>query len=194
MPPCQSFDPSRFGTSWRVSSAATSGVPHLLLLTQYRLRRRRMRKRRFGNSRTSFALGSLTAIPRWRIAWKPSWLRDVAVPAGTLGSIDTFRFEERVLLAHCGDLVAAKKFDEGLDVIRGREHSFWLDRDVGRKAQWEACRRMAELGSLGVAVRAAAGKPAATLTPGSTLTSPKRDGSCHLALNYKNAIQTIPNA
>ena len=85
-------------------------------------------------------------------------LRDVAVPASALGSIDTFRFEERTLLAHCGDLVAEKKFDQALDIISGREHSFWLDRDVGRKAQWEACRRMAELGSLGVAVRAAIGK------------------------------------
>ena len=85
-------------------------------------------------------------------------LRDAAVPAGALGSIDTFRFEERVLLAHCGDLVAAKKFDQALEIIGGREHSFWLDRDVGRKAQWEACRRMAELGSLGVIVRAAVGK------------------------------------
>lgn len=85
-------------------------------------------------------------------------LRDAAVPAGTLGSIDTFRFEERVLLAHCGDLVAEKKFDQALEIIGRREHSFWLDRDVGRKAQWEACRRMAELGSLGVAVRAAVGK------------------------------------
>jgi len=85
-------------------------------------------------------------------------LRDVAVPARALGSIDTFRFEERTLLAHCGDLVAEKKFDDALDIISGREHSFWLDRDVGRKAQWEACRRMAELGSLGVAVRAAIGK------------------------------------
>jgi hypothetical protein len=85
-------------------------------------------------------------------------LRDAAIPAGTLGSIDTFRFEERVLLAHCGDLVAAKKFDQALNVINRREHSFWLDRDVGRKAQWEACRRMAELGSLAVAVRAGVGK------------------------------------
>ena len=34
-------------------------------------------------------------------------LRDAKVPAGrALGSIDTFRFEERALLAHCGDLVA----------------------------------------------------------------------------------------
>ena len=85
-------------------------------------------------------------------------LRDAGVAAGTLGSIDTFRFEERVLLAHCGDLVAAKKFDEALEIIGRREHSFWLDRDVGRKAQWEACRRMAELGSLGATVRAAVGK------------------------------------
>lgn len=85
-------------------------------------------------------------------------LRDAKVPGDGLGSIDTFRFEERVLLAHCGDLVAAKQFDQALAIIGGREHSFWLDRDVGRKAQWEACRRMAELGSLGVSVRAAISK------------------------------------
>lgn len=85
-------------------------------------------------------------------------LRDVVLPLGALGAIDTFRFEERTLLAECGDLVAAKEFDQALDIIGGREHSFWLDRDVVRKAQWEACRRMAELGSLGVAVRAAVGK------------------------------------
>ena len=85
-------------------------------------------------------------------------LSDATVPAETLGVIDTFRFEERVLLAHCGDLITAKKFEQALEIIGGREHSFWLDRDVGRKAQWEACRRMAELGNLGVAVRAAVGK------------------------------------
>ncbi len=85
-------------------------------------------------------------------------LRDAAVPAGTLGSIDTFRFEERVLLAHCGDLVAAKKFDEALEIIGQREQSFWLHRDVGRKAQWEACRRMAELGSIGSSVQVAVGR------------------------------------
>lgn len=67
-------------------------------------------------------------------------------------------FEERSLLAHCGTLVAEKKFNQALEIISGREHSFWVDRDVGRKAQWEACRRMAELGSLGVAVRAAINK------------------------------------
>jgi hypothetical protein len=85
-------------------------------------------------------------------------LRDVAVPANALGSIDTFRFEERTLLAHCGDLIAEKKFDQALNIISSREHSFWLDRDVGRKAQWEACRRMVELGSLGEAARVAISK------------------------------------
>jgi len=87
-------------------------------------------------------------------------LHNVTLPPGALGAIDTFRFEERTLLAYCGDLVAEKKFDQALDIICGREHSFWLDRDVGRKAQWEACRRMAELGRLAVAVRAAVSKAA----------------------------------
>jgi len=85
-------------------------------------------------------------------------LRDAKVPPEALGAIDTFRFEERALLAHCGDLIAAKRFDQALEIISGREHSFWLDRDVGRKAQWEACRRMAELGRLCVTVRGSLSK------------------------------------
>lgn len=68
------------------------------------------------------------------------------VQADALGSIDTFRFEERVLLAHCGELIASQKFREAMDLIEARKQSFWLDRDLGRNARWEACRRMAELG------------------------------------------------
>ncbi len=82
-------------------------------------------------------------------------LRGAKLPAGSLGAIDTFRFEERSLLSHCGDLIANRKFDEALALVGAREHSFWLDRDVARKAQWEACRRMAELGTVTMAVRAA---------------------------------------
>lgn len=85
-------------------------------------------------------------------------LRDAKVPLDGLGSVDTFRFEERVLLANCGDLVAANQFDKALAIISGREHSFWLDRDVGRRAQWEACRLMAELGRSCVSVRGAVSK------------------------------------
>jgi hypothetical protein len=85
-------------------------------------------------------------------------LRNVAIAADMLGSIDTFRFEERALLSYCGELIADKKFDEALVLVLERESSFWLDRDVARKAQWEACRRMAELGNATVAVRTAMAK------------------------------------
>src|SRR5262249_9800586 len=44
---------------------------------------------------------------------------------------------------------------QALSVIADRETSFWLDRDVTRKAQWEACRRMAELGAAAAAVHSA---------------------------------------
>jgi hypothetical protein len=83
-------------------------------------------------------------------------LRNAKVPATALGSVDTFKFEERVLLNHCGDLIAATKFDEALTIIKARERSFWVDRDIGRKAQWEAVRRMADLGSIALSVQASA--------------------------------------
>ena len=85
-------------------------------------------------------------------------LRQAKLPAGALGSIDTFRFEERELLRHAGELIANSRFDEALDLVSKREHSFWLDRDVARKAQWEASRRMAELGSVANQVRVAVKK------------------------------------
>src|SRR5262249_53192723 len=66
----------------------------------------------------------------------------------------TFRFEERELLLHCSALIAAGRFEAALERFGEWERSFWLDRDVGRKAQWEACRRMAELGSIATSVKA----------------------------------------
>jgi hypothetical protein len=85
-------------------------------------------------------------------------LRVAKVTAEALGSVDTFRFEERALLGHCGALIAAMRFEKALELVGEREHSFWLDRDFARKAQWEACRRMAELGATCVSVRAEVGK------------------------------------
>ena len=63
-----------------------------------------------------------------------------------LGAVDTFRFEEDRLLQHAARLIAEKRYSTALDVVAGRGHSFWVDRDVRRQAQWEACRLMAELG------------------------------------------------
>ncbi len=82
----------------------------------------------------------------------------VALPPGALGAIDTFRFEERVLLGYCGELIVQGKYGEALEIVAEREHSFWLDRDLSRKAQWEACRRMAELGAIAEEVRTAIDK------------------------------------
>lgn len=85
-------------------------------------------------------------------------LKNAKLPPGALGSIDTFRFEERALLHLAGDLISNGKFGEALTLVTGREQSFWLDRDVGRKAQWEATRRMAELGNVAMEVREAVNK------------------------------------
>jgi len=85
-------------------------------------------------------------------------LKNARLPPGALGAIDTFRFEERALLRHAGDLIASGKFGDAIKLVAERDRSFWLDRDVGRKAQWEAARRMAELGNVAIQVRAAVGK------------------------------------
>lgn len=85
-------------------------------------------------------------------------LKNAQLPAGALGSIDTFRFEERALLRHAGELIASGNYVPALTLVADREQSFWLDRDVSRKAQWEAARRMGELGSAAVRVRGALAK------------------------------------
>jgi hypothetical protein len=89
-------------------------------------------------------------------------LRGANLPAAALGAIDTFRFEEKALLAHCGDLVCDGKFEDALGVAGERRASFWLDRDVGRRAQWTACQLMAELGAHARDVRASLAKTGAT--------------------------------
>lgn len=66
--------------------------------------------------------------------------------AAHLGAIDTFRFEEARLLVLAARLISQKQYDAALAVIIGRAHSFWVDRDLRRQAQWESCRLMAELG------------------------------------------------
>ena len=73
-------------------------------------------------------------------------LEGAKLDAAHLGKIDTFRFEERRLLAYSGELIAAKRYAEAVGIVTGRSRSFWVDRDVARQAQWEVCRLMAELG------------------------------------------------
>lgn len=91
-------------------------------------------------------------------------LKNATLPPGGLGAIDTFRFEERALLRHAGDLISNSRFGEALGLVAEREQSFWLDRDVTRKAQWEATRRMAELGNVAMEVRKAVSKTSGDAT------------------------------
>lgn len=79
--------------------------------------------------------------------------------AETLGAIDTFRFEERVLLAWCAARIAERKYAEAMQVIEQRAHSFWLDQQIERRAQWECCRLLAELGLLVTKIRPELAKP-----------------------------------
>lgn len=89
---------------------------------------------------------------------KEHGLTGLSLPPGALGAIDTFRFEERALLGHCGELIAEGRYGEALEIVGEREHSFWLDLDLARKAQWVACRFMAELGRTAEEVRTALDK------------------------------------
>jgi hypothetical protein len=77
---------------------------------------------------------------------KEHGLCDAPIDAAHLGAIDTFRFEEHRLLAHTGELIAAKQYEAAMQIVSERRRSFWVDRDVSRQAQWEACRLMAAWG------------------------------------------------
>jgi hypothetical protein len=104
-------------------------------------------------------------------------LAGAKVPAEALGSIDTFRFEERALLSYCGSLIVSGRFDEALTIVAERERSFWLDRDVVRKAHWEACHLMAELGREARAVRAALPAAGPSRKRGWTATCERKAGT-----------------
>ena len=73
-------------------------------------------------------------------------LANATIDAARLGSVDTFRFEERRLLEHAAQAICEKRYDEALDVVTGRQRSFWVDRDLDRQARWTACRLLAALG------------------------------------------------
>ncbi|MDM8516748.1 PglZ domain-containing protein [Desulfobacterales bacterium HSG16] len=73
-------------------------------------------------------------------------LKNTGFQAAHLGIIDTFRFEEQALLKYCSELIEKREYDGAIKVIADRARSFWLDNDLLRRANWEGCRLMAELG------------------------------------------------
>lgn len=64
-----------------------------------------------------------------------------------LGSIDTFRFEERAMLMHCADLIAAENYKEAEKLVSVHSKSFWARHDISRRqAQWEVIELLTKLG------------------------------------------------
>ena len=74
-------------------------------------------------------------------------LHEGSIDPLALGSIDTFRFEERALLRRCGELVRDGTYGQVIEITEQRAGSYWLITSVDRQAQWEAIRYAAELGA-----------------------------------------------
>lgn len=70
-----------------------------------------------------------------------------AIDPSCLGGIDTFRFEEHVLLEYAGKLITEGKFDDAVKVIAHRRRSFWALHQMQRQEQWQAYELAAELGA-----------------------------------------------
>lgn len=75
-------------------------------------------------------------------------LAAAGIQAADLGSIDTFRFEEKAMLSHIGGLIAAGRYEDAGRIVEEHRHSYWAKRDLSRRQiQWELCATLAELGS-----------------------------------------------
>lgn len=85
-------------------------------------------------------------------------LSAASVDGASLGSIDTFRFEEAAVVAACFDLVASEKFEAARSLMASRESSFWVNREVTRKSVWAVCKLMVDLGLIAGAVEATIAK------------------------------------
>ncbi|MCA9173124.1 MAG: PglZ domain-containing protein [Planctomycetales bacterium] len=73
-------------------------------------------------------------------------LDSLGIAPEKLGTIDTFRFEEQVLLEHVGNLIVAGKFADAHDVVKHRGLSFWALHQLERQEQWQAYGLAAQLG------------------------------------------------
>ncbi len=73
-------------------------------------------------------------------------LPSLDIEPAALGRIDTFRFEEKLLLGYAAQLCCDRQYPEALRIVLERSRSFWVDRDIARLSQWEVCRLVAELG------------------------------------------------
>ena len=76
----------------------------------------------------------------------------------TWGGVDTFRFEERVLLGHARSLITLGQYGAAHALMADRARGFWAHRSVERQLQWAAAQAMAELGQIVKDARTQLGK------------------------------------
>jgi hypothetical protein len=110
-----------------------------------------------------------------------------------LGRIDTFEFEERLLLTWCASLLEARQYEAAHAVVVERETSFWVEwtdasSQMPRKEQWELCRRVAELGLRIAAVKGTL--PAASAGPGAWVARYAAEDGWHRVDAAQRALET----
>jgi hypothetical protein len=110
-----------------------------------------------------------------------------------LGRIDTFEFEERLLLTWCASLLEARQYEAALAVVVERETSFWVEwtdasSQMPRKEQWELCRRVAELGLRIASVKRTL--PAASAGPGAWVARYAAEDGWHRVDAAQRALET----
>ncbi len=82
-------------------------------------------------------------------------LVEAGIAAQDLGSIDTFRFEEKAVLYHCGEVLAGGDYPGAAQLVSVHSGSFWARLDFSRRqAQWEVCDILAALGTEAAKVEA----------------------------------------
>jgi hypothetical protein len=72
-------------------------------------------------------------------------LAHMLIEAEALGNVDTFRFEERALLAAACKRIREGRHADALRIVEDRSRSFWVDREPQRQMKWQACGLMAKL-------------------------------------------------
>jgi hypothetical protein len=69
-----------------------------------------------------------------------------SIPPAKLGSVDTFRFEEQLLLDYAAELISGGQFKAAGEVVSQRRMNFWSEHEFSRHEQWRVHELMAQLG------------------------------------------------
>jgi hypothetical protein len=75
-------------------------------------------------------------------------LTSQGIPPAKLGEVDTFRFEEQMLLDYTAELIAEGQFKAAVKIVEQHRLNFWSEHDFRRQEQWRVHELMAQLGEV----------------------------------------------